>query len=78
MTDLQNSLNTACQAVKARGVVVNVAIWEKEVPFQPNMLTFKEAHYTAVLGYQRKDFEAVIEHLANGESPDGSVFVMAN
>ena len=53
------SLNTACQAVKARGTVVNVAIWEKEVPFQPNMLVFKEAHYTAVLGYQWKDFEAV-------------------
>lgn len=60
------SLNTACMAVKARGTVVNVAIWEKEVPFQPNMLTFKEGSYTAVLGYQRKDFEAVIEHLANG------------
>ncbi|EKG15978.1 Alcohol dehydrogenase superfamily zinc-containing [Macrophomina phaseolina MS6] len=60
------SLVTACNAVKARGTVVNVAIWEKEVPFQPNMLTFKEANYTAVLGYQRRDFEAVIENLANG------------
>ncbi|KAB2577001.1 Sorbitol dehydrogenase [Lasiodiplodia theobromae] len=60
------SLNTACLAVKSRGKVVNVAIWEKEVPFQPNMLTFKEATYTSVLGYQRKDFEAVIENLANG------------
>lgn len=55
-------------AVKSRGKVVNVAIWEKEVPFQPNMLTFKEATYTSVLGYQRKDFEAVIENLANGEN----------
>ncbi|OJD38951.1 sorbitol dehydrogenase [Diplodia corticola] len=61
-----SSLMTACAAVKARGTVVNVAIWQKEVPFQPNMLTFKEASYTAVLGYQRKDFEAVIENLANG------------
>ncbi|KAF2466188.1 GroES-like protein [Lindgomyces ingoldianus] len=60
------SLATACQAVKARGTVVNVAIWEKEVPFQPNMLVFKEAKYTAVLGYQREDFQAVIDHLANG------------
>ncbi|ORY19534.1 chaperonin 10-like protein [Clohesyomyces aquaticus] len=60
------SLNTACQAVRARGTVVNVAIWEKEVPFQPNMLVFKEAKYTAVLGYQRKDFQAVVDHLANG------------
>ncbi|KAF2112989.1 chaperonin 10-like protein [Lophiotrema nucula] len=60
------SLATACQAVKTRGTVVNVAIWEKEVPFQPNMLVFREAHYTAVLGYQRKDFQAVIGHLADG------------
>jgi threonine dehydrogenase-like Zn-dependent dehydrogenase len=61
------SLNTACQAVKARGTVVNVAIWEKEVPFQPNMLVFREANYTAVLGYQRKDVQAVIKHLADGK-----------
>ncbi|KAJ4355631.1 uncharacterized protein N0V89_003651 [Didymosphaeria variabile] len=60
------SLVTACRAVKPRGTVVNVAIWEREVPFQPNMLVFKEAHYTAVLGYQREDFQAVIDHLANG------------
>jgi 2-desacetyl-2-hydroxyethyl bacteriochlorophyllide A dehydrogenase len=60
------SVKTACNAVKARGTVVNVAIWEKEIPFNPNMLVFKEAKYTAVLGYQKKDFEAVIEHLRNG------------
>ncbi|KAF2086842.1 GroES-like protein [Saccharata proteae CBS 121410] len=61
------SLTTACMAVRARGTVVNVAIWEKPVPFQPNMLVFKEAKYAAVLGYQRKDFEAVIRALADGK-----------
>lgn len=61
------SIATACQAVRARGTVVNVAIWEKEVPFQPNNLVFREANYTAVLGYQRKDFQAVIDHLADGK-----------
>lgn len=61
------SITTACQAVRARGTVVNVAIWEREVLFQPNILVFKEAKYTAVLGYQRKDFQAVIDHLADGE-----------
>ncbi|KAF1981815.1 GroES-like protein [Aulographum hederae CBS 113979] len=60
------SLTTACQAVKAKGYVVNVAIWEKPIPFQPNMLGFREAQYRPVLGYQRKDFEAVIECLASG------------
>jgi 2-desacetyl-2-hydroxyethyl bacteriochlorophyllide A dehydrogenase len=60
------SITTACQAVRARGTVVNVAIWEKEIPFQPNMLVFREAKYTAVLGYQRKDFQAVVDALADG------------
>lgn len=61
------SLTTACTAVRARGTVINVAIWEKEVPFNPNMLVFREAKYTAVLGYQRKDFQAVINQLGSGE-----------
>jgi threonine dehydrogenase-like Zn-dependent dehydrogenase len=61
------SLTTACTAVKARGTVVNVAIWEKEVPFNPNLLVFREAQYTAVLGYQRKDVQAVIDALAAGK-----------
>lgn len=60
------SLTTACTAVKARGTVINVAIWEKEVPFNPNMLVFREAKYSAVLGYQRKDVQAVIDQLASG------------
>ncbi|KAK4988882.1 hypothetical protein LTR50_003616 [Elasticomyces elasticus] len=61
------SLETACRAVRARGTVVNVAIWEKAVPFNPNMLVFREAKYLAVLGYQRRDFEAVIEALSAGK-----------
>lgn len=60
------SIKTACTAVRVRGTVVNVAIWEKEVPFNPNMLVFREAKYTAVLGYQRKDVQAVIDQLAAG------------
>lgn len=39
------SLETACKAVKSRGTVINVAIWEKAVPFDPNWLVFREAKY---------------------------------
>lgn len=60
------SLETACQAIKSRGTVVNVAIWEKAVPFNPNWLVFREGRYVAVLGYQRRDFVAVIEALSDG------------
>ncbi|KAF2703492.1 GroES-like protein [Pleomassaria siparia CBS 279.74] len=59
------SIITACQAVRAKGTVVNVAIWEKQIPFQPNLLVFKEAMYTAVLGYRRRDVQAVIDHMAD-------------
>lgn len=60
------SLETACKAIRSRGTVVNVAIWEKAVPFNPNMLVFREGKYVAVLGYQRVDFVAVIEAIADG------------
>lgn len=60
------SLETACNAIRPRGTVVNVAIWEKAVPFNPNMLVFKEGKYVAVLGYQRQDFEEVIQAIADG------------
>lgn len=60
------SLEAACQAVRVQGTVVNVAIWEGAVPFNPNLLVFREARYMAVLGYQRRDFEAVVDLLDEG------------
>ncbi|KAK4545849.1 hypothetical protein LTR36_002413 [Oleoguttula mirabilis] len=60
------TLETACKVVKSRGTVVNVAIWEKSVPFNPNWLVFREANYKAVLGYQKKDFQGVIDALGAG------------
>ncbi|KAI9686507.1 MAG: hypothetical protein M1822_003518 [Bathelium mastoideum] len=60
------SISAACASVRPRGTVVNVAIWEKEVPFQPNMLVFREAKYQAVLGYRRVDFEEVVKALGSG------------
>lgn len=60
------SIKAACETVRPRGTVVNVAIWEKEIPFNPNWLVFKEALYTGVLGYQKKDFDGVIDALGKG------------
>lgn len=59
-------LTAACQSIRARGTVVNVAIWEKAVPFQPNDLVFREGSYLACLGYDKKDFDAVIKAIASG------------
>ncbi|KAK0305867.1 hypothetical protein LTR29_016216 [Friedmanniomyces endolithicus] len=61
------SIETACKVVKSRGAVVNVAIWEKSIPFNPNWLVFREASYKGVLGYQKKDFEGVIKALGEGK-----------
>ena len=41
------SVQSATLAVKSRGTIVNVAIWEKEVPFNPNNLVFGEKKYLA-------------------------------
>ena len=60
------SIKTACTAVRSRGAVINVAIWEKEIPFNPNWLTFREAWFKSVLGYQKKDYEGVLDALGKG------------
>ncbi|KAG7055909.1 hypothetical protein JMJ77_0008360 [Colletotrichum scovillei] len=60
------SVKAACMAVKTRGTVINVAIWEKEIPFNPNWVTWRESSYKSVLGYQKKDYQAVIENLRTG------------
>ena len=68
------SIKGACNAVRSRGAVVNVAIWEKEIPFNPNWLVFREASYKAVLGYQKKDYEGVLDALAKGTlKPEGMI-----
>lgn len=61
------SVKAACNAVRSRGTVINVAIWEKEIPFNPNWLVFREASYKAVLGYQKKDFQGVVDALGSGK-----------
>lgn len=61
------SIKSACDVVKVKGTVVNVAIWEKEIPFNPNWVTFKESVFKSVLGYQKEDFKAVVENLGTGK-----------
>jgi threonine dehydrogenase-like Zn-dependent dehydrogenase len=67
------SIATACAAVRARGCVVNVAIWEGEVGWNPNSLVFKEAEFRAVLGYTRADVAAVIAGIADGKLRPGGM-----
>lgn len=60
------SIDAACKAIKHHGLVVNVSIWEKDIPFQFNNLVFGEKGIHAVLGYTGKDYEGVIDALGKG------------
>lgn len=39
------TLKSACLATRPRGIIVNVAIWERAVEFDPNLLVFGERRY---------------------------------
>ncbi|KAI1370155.1 GroES-like protein [Hypoxylon crocopeplum] len=60
------TMKSACLAIRHRGVVVNVALNEKEVPFQFNDLMFGEKRICSSVSYSIADFRNVIEALGNG------------
>ncbi|KAI1125998.1 dehydrogenase [Nemania abortiva] len=60
------SLESSTRAVCARGTVVNVAIWEKPVPFNPNNFVFFERKYIGCLAYVPADFDEVIAAISDG------------
>jgi threonine dehydrogenase-like Zn-dependent dehydrogenase len=57
---VQAGLDQAIHAVRARGTVMNIAIWEKPCSITPNDLTFKERKYMGVATYQIGDFQEVL------------------
>ncbi|PNS20824.1 hypothetical protein CAC42_2755 [Sphaceloma murrayae] len=63
---VQAGLDTAVEAVRARGAVVNIAIWEKPCTITPNQFCFKERSYLGVATYQAGDFQAVLDAISSG------------
>jgi len=57
---VQAALDQAIHSTRARGTIVNIAIWEKACTITPNDLTFKERKYMGVATYQVGDFQEVI------------------
>jgi threonine dehydrogenase-like Zn-dependent dehydrogenase len=51
---LAATLKSSCLATRPRGIIVNVAIWEKAIDFNPNLLAFGERRYHSGMS-QRKD-----------------------
>jgi threonine dehydrogenase-like Zn-dependent dehydrogenase len=65
---VQVGLDTAMKAIRARGTLVNIAIWEKRATLQMNELVFRERIYMGSATYSRKDFNDVIKAISTGQS----------
>lgn len=65
---VQAGLDQALQAIRARGTLVNIAVWEKAATIKPNSLCFRERNYMGVATYQDGDFQDVLDACSSGES----------
>lgn len=70
---VQIGLDSAMQAIKARGTLVNIAVWEKRATLQMNDLIFRERAYMGVATYALGDFEAVIGAISAGIMKPGGM-----
>jgi len=71
---VQAGLDQAVLAVRARGDIVNIALWEKPCSITPNLFNFKERRYLGVATYQEGDFQQVLNAIASGDmKPEGMI-----
>ncbi|KAF1988986.1 GroES-like protein [Aulographum hederae CBS 113979] len=67
-------LDAAILATRARGLIVNIAVWEKPVLINVNDLVFKERKYMGIATYQAGDFQAVLSAISEGRmKPEGMI-----
>ncbi|SLM35205.1 sorbitol dehydrogenase protein [Lasallia pustulata] len=64
---VQAGLDQAILAIRARGTLVNIAVWEKAASIQPNSLVFRERRYMGVATYVQGDFQDVMDAIASGK-----------
>ena len=65
---VQVGVDAAMLAVKARGMVVNIAVWEKRATLNMNELVFRERAYMGVACFALGDFEQVIDAISTGRN----------
>lgn len=65
---VQPGLDQAVLAIRARGTLVNIAIWEKTATITPNWFNFREKKYMGVATYQDGDYKEVIDSIASGKT----------
>jgi len=63
---IQTALDSAVEAVRARGTIVNIALWEKPCSIHPNKLNFKERGLLYIATYQEGDFQEVLDAISSG------------
>lgn len=64
---VQAGLDQAILSIRARGTLVNIAVWEKSATIIPNRFAFRERSYMGIATYVEGDFEEVISAIASGE-----------
>lgn len=71
---VQAGLDQAIEAVRARGLIVNIAVWEKPCSIDVNKLVFKERKYLGIATYVKGDFEGVMDAISSGKmKPDAMI-----
>jgi (R,R)-butanediol dehydrogenase / meso-butanediol dehydrogenase / diacetyl reductase len=68
-TGMQSTLDAAIAAVRPRGTIFNVAIHEKPLVVNLNLLAQQEKSIKAGISYTNEDFHAVLKVLAEGKIP---------
>lgn len=53
--------------MRARGTIVNIAVWEKSCTITPNDFLFGEKKYMGIVTYVNGDFQAVIDAISAGK-----------
>jgi 2-desacetyl-2-hydroxyethyl bacteriochlorophyllide A dehydrogenase len=64
---VQAGLDQAVDAVRARGTIVNIAVWAKPCTIDPNKFVFKERKYMGIATFVKGDFQGVIDAIAQGK-----------
>ena len=64
---VQAGLDQAILSIRARGTLVNIAVWEKSATIVPNRFAFRERSYMGIATYVEGDFQEVIGAIASGE-----------
>lgn len=71
---VQAGLDTAIDALRVRGTLVNIAIWEHSAKIFPTKILLKEKKYMGVVTYSRGDFKDVLDAISNGTiQPQGMI-----